>query len=93
MAPQKIMQPQFSDLIGKRRHCCHACSGRGMFAPSIPSCSIKMPRKSWIVVERCDSCERFEDDLAAALSRYAIAGWFLCKDGGWHAIADCSSSR
>ena len=46
-----------------------------------------------MIIERCDSCERFEDDLAAALSRYSTAGWFQCEDGGWHALAEPTSLR
>jgi len=93
MADQTVTARQSGGRVGKRRCPCHACEGKGFFAASIPSCRIRMPQESWIVVERCDSCERFEDDLMAALSRYAVAGWFQCQDGGWHAIADSNSRQ
>lgn len=67
---------------------CQACRGSGIRAPAHPSCKIAGNRWPWIVVERCDTCERFADDLQAALTDYAVAGWFRCVDGGWHALAD-----
>ena len=62
-----------------------------MLLGTAPSCIIKACRALWIVVERCDTCERFADDVAAALSQFTIAGWFQCDDGGWHALADSGS--
>jgi hypothetical protein len=73
------------------RHACPACAGSGLFSPAVPSCTIKACRARWIVVERCDACEQFVDDLAAALSRFNVAGWFQCDSGGWHALADSGS--
>lgn len=72
----------------RRRRRCEGCDGTGIRAPAIPSCRIRAWREPWIVVERCDSCERFPDDLAAALARYYVAGWFRCDNGGEHALAD-----
>ena len=66
---------------------CQSCGGIGLFAPAVPSCDIPGKRAAWIVVERCDTCERYANDVAAALARFGIAGWFRCNDGGWHALA------
>lgn len=70
-----------------RRRCC-CCGGSGVLAPAAPSCDIAGWTATWIVVERCDACARFEDDLSAALSRFRVAGWFRCTDGGEHALAN-----
>ena len=67
---------------------CGACGARGVLYPATPSCRIVGWRPPWVVVEKCDACERFEDDLGAALSRFRIAGWFRCEDGGDHVLAD-----
>lgn len=31
--------------------------------------------------------------MDAALSLFAIAGWFQCDDGGWHILADIKSRQ
>lgn len=67
---------------------CQACSGDGLLAPAIPSCNITALKYPWVVIEKCDSCDRFIDDLSAGLSQFKIVGWFLCDDGGYHALAD-----
>ena len=70
---------------------CESCAGQGRRAPATPACRIAALRRPWIVVERCDTCEQYEDDLSAALGAYTIAGWFRCVDGGSHALADATS--
>lgn len=72
---------------------CDGCDGTGVRAPAAPSCSLPARRRPWVVVERCDVCERFASDFEAALSRYRLAGWFQCCAGGWHALADSRSRR
>lgn len=67
---------------------CEGCGGTGIRAPASPSCRIEIPARHWIVVEKCNTCDLFPDDLSAALSRYRIAGWFTCATGGEHALAD-----
>ena len=67
---------------------CEGCDGTGVRVPATPACRIKALRESWIVVERCDSCERYTDDLSAALTYFRVAGWFLCENRGEHALAD-----
>ena len=71
---------------------CASCNGRGGFAPARPSCQIDAAERPWIVVERCDTCDQFKDDLTAALSLFRIAGWFQCNHGGWHALADARTA-
>jgi len=77
----------------KTRKRCTACGGTGVFGPAAPSCTIPAWREPWIVVERCDVCEGFTDDLQAALSRFDVAGWFVCQSGGEHALADARTAR
>jgi hypothetical protein len=67
---------------------CEACGGKGLFAPAHPSCRIPGLRRPWIVVERCDCCEYFSDDLIAAQSIYDVTGWFPCTSGSLHALAN-----
>lgn len=45
---------------------CEACGGSGIRCPAEPSCSLPDLPVGWVVVERCDLCERYPDDLAAA---------------------------
>ena len=71
--------------IMKRR--CEGCGGDGVRVPADPSCAIDGKPRAWIVVERCDTCEIFADDLAAALSSFRRAGWFRCENGGLHVLA------
>lgn len=70
------------------RHVCDACQDRGARFPCTPSCSIPALKEHWIVVEKCDSCDRFPDDLSAAVAFFRVAGWFPCSDGGEHVLAD-----
>jgi hypothetical protein len=75
------------------RRKCDGCNGNGVRAPALPSCRIDGAEHPWIVVERCDTCERFEDDLSAALSLFRVAGWHRCRSGGMHALANVHSKR
>lgn len=77
----------------KSRPECEGCAGSGVRVPARPACSIPGLIPTWIVVERCDTCELFDDDLTAALSMYGVAGWFLCVNGGYHALARTRSVR
>jgi hypothetical protein len=79
--------------LRQRMRACVACSGAGVLDPAMPSCDLPPFGPGWILVERCDACERFSDDLAAARSRYTVAGWFQCRRGGWHAVAASNSKR
>jgi len=72
---------------------CDACDGSGTRAPASPSCTIAAPGPLWIAVERCDACEKYPDDLAAALAEYRVAGWFFCASCALHAFADARTLR
>jgi hypothetical protein len=87
------MKPAAIDRKVSKRARCPACGGSGVLMPALPSCDIPALRRPWFVVERCDTCERFSDDLAAASTRYTIAGWFRCANGGEHALVDGRSRR
>jgi hypothetical protein len=75
------------------RTLCDGCDGSGIRAPAQPSCKIEGERAPWIAVERCDTCDRYPDDLTAALSQFKVAAWFQCSDGGFHALADSGTRR
>ena len=72
---------------------CEGCGGTGLRLPATPSCEIQGPDHPWICVEKCDTCDRFEDDLAGALTKFCVAGWFRCASGGEHVLADSASRR
>lgn len=66
---------------------CEGCDGTGIRSPAEPSCQITALISSWTVVERCDCCEKFTDDAAAAREIFCTVRWIECEGGGWHAIA------
>jgi len=76
-----------------RQHKCGACGGNGVLFPCHPACRIPGLTRAWIVVEKCDSCDKFADDLSAALGSFEVAGWFLCADGGEHVLAHTQTQR
>ena len=65
---------------------CEGCDGSGIRAPAEPSCVIAEEAAGWTVVERCDACELYADDLAAAARVFEQIKWVQCTEGGWHAI-------
>lgn len=77
----------------RARQICDACQGRGARFPCAPSCAIAALKRPWIVVERCDTCDSFPDDLSAAMTFFELAGWFRCSDGGEHALADARTRK
>jgi hypothetical protein len=59
--------------------------GNGIRCPATPSC--QLPRlKGWTVVERCDTCDRYPNDLAAAATLFQTVKWIVCAAGGLHAV-------
>ena len=72
---------------------CRACGGSGVLAPAVPSCKIRARKEPWVVVEKCDVCEQYVNDLAAASSLFQVAGWFACENGAEHALANRRSAR
>lgn len=69
----------------RRTKRCPGCPGNGIRCPATPSC--RLPRlQGWTVVERCDTCERYPNDLAAAAALFRTVKWVACADGGRHAV-------
>lgn len=75
------------------RNRCQACGGSGVMAPAMPSCKIPAWKEPWIVVEKCDACDRYVDDLTAASSVFQVAGWFACSNAAEHALANRHSAH
>jgi hypothetical protein len=65
---------------------CEGCDGSGVRCPAEPSCILSNLPRDWVVVERCDYCERYPDDLAAARVVCEVATWMRCSEGGLHAV-------
>jgi hypothetical protein len=65
---------------------CENCDGSGIRAPVAPSCPLPDCPEGWVVVERCDYCDRYPDDLEAASVIFAEVRWTQCASGGWHAL-------
>lgn len=65
---------------------CEVCEGSGIRAPASPSCRIDIG-DDWVIVERCDTCEVFSDDLSAARMIDTDARWTACANGADHAVA------
>lgn len=65
---------------------CEGCDGSGIRAPAHPSCPVDCPT-GWIIVERCDLCEKFPSDFEAALSRYKQVKTAECSNKSEHIIA------
>ncbi len=65
---------------------CEGCDGSGVRIPAEPSCLLPVLPEDWCVVERCDCCEKYSNDLAAGLAFSKNGEWVKCAAGGWHAI-------
>lgn len=65
---------------------CEGCGGTGIRFPAEPSCVLRHVPSGWIVVERCDYCQRYADDLTAAHIVCEHAEWVRCESGGLHAV-------
>lgn len=72
---------------------CDGCDGSGVRAPASPSCNLPINNSHVIVVERCDACQRFDNDMQAAQSMYDVANWITCSNGGSHVIANVRTLR
>ena len=65
---------------------CEGCDGSGIRCPASPSCTIPAAGEGWTIVERCDCCELYPDDLAAARVLFQETIWVKCEANGDHAI-------
>ena len=73
-----------SDVTGESQ--CEGCDGTGIRVPADPSCLLPAEASNWIVVEKCDYCDRYEDDFAAAAQVFETVKWVQCASAGWHAL-------
>lgn len=64
---------------------CEACNDAGLHVPASPSCRLGH-EPGWIVVERCDACEMFADDHAAASTVFHEVQWIVCANHGDHVV-------
>lgn len=67
---------------------CEGCDGTGVRDHAHPSCTIPFLNAGWRVIEKCDACDKFEDDLEAAKSVAKYACWATCLNGCPHAIGN-----
>ena len=65
---------------------CEGCDVNGIRSPANPSCMFDRDLTGWIIVERCDYCEKFPDDEQAALAILEEVEWIDCVSGGEHVI-------
>jgi hypothetical protein len=73
---------------------CEGCDGSGVRWPAEPGCHIPgLDESEWTIVERCDSCQRYEDDIQAAREIFEVTAWVSCLDDGWHAIGKVLRAR
>ncbi len=74
---------------------CEGCSDQekpGVRDDAHPDCGVAVP-EGWVVVERCDECELYPDDISAAKALYRKPKYIKCPNGGWHAIAQAFTRR
>lgn len=62
------------------------CCEKGIRDQANPSCGFEAP-PGFVIVERCDACQLFSDDLKAAEAWGDMARWFHGECGHTHAIA------
>lgn len=66
---------------------CGASEVEGIRWPAEPDCPLpEIEGSNWEIVEKCDTCNRYPDDLSAAARLFSIVRWVPCADGGWHAV-------
>ncbi len=72
---------------------CEGCDGGGIRFPAEPSCTLRDLPTGWVVVERCDACAQYPDDLVAAEVVCEEPTWFHCESGGLHAVGRLRGRR
>ncbi len=64
---------------------CETCNGPGIVSSAYPSCKLLVTAEElngdWVVVERCDDCQRFIDDMNAATHFYEECVAVDCENG------------
>ncbi len=71
---------------------CEGCDGVGIRDHSEPSCALEIP-DGWHVVERCDACDKFANDVAAAHAFYREMRTLACSHTGEHVLVREASKR
>jgi hypothetical protein len=71
--------------MGRNVRRCAGCPGNGIRCPATPSCRLSL-LQGWTVVEHCDTCDRYPDDLAATAALFLTVKWVTCANGGLHAV-------
>ena len=79
-------QAAFGNNSSERAGGCEGCDGNGIRCPAEPSCVLPDLPVGCVVVERCDYCERYPNDLAAAQAVCEDAKWIRCESGGLHTV-------
>lgn len=82
-------------LIGQSDNGCFECGGTGVHDPATPSCTVPDVPEGWHIVERCDNCEWFDDDMGAARVYYEDNSILevYCTDGGSHVAVNSAGRR
>lgn len=65
---------------------CEGCDGSGIRCPAEPSCAMPDLSLGSVIVERCDYCQQYPDDLAAAEVVCDDPTLIRCESGGVHAV-------
>jgi hypothetical protein len=76
----------FSNCFSQGGGDCEGCDGTGIRCPAEPSCVLSNLPRGWVVVERCDYCEQYPDDLVAAHVLCEVVTRIRCAEGGLHAV-------
>ncbi len=64
---------------------CEGCDGSGIRVPAEPGCRIPvLDSLDWVIVEKCDTCDQYTDDLGAASTLFEEVVRVQCLAGGWH---------
>lgn len=75
---------------------CESCDGSGIrlnAEPSVIFMGKNAPNEDEMVIERCDTCGRFEDDLAAANAFFFLVREVESTDNFHHVLVQKSSTR
>lgn len=72
---------------------CDGCVTRlGLRFPVHVSCKFDPPLRGVEIVERCDLCDAFRDDLDAAHLVSPSARWVVCDEGHYHAVVPADAA-
>ena len=75
------MDPRLQDENG-----CEVCYGTGVIINAEPSCKLPPLGSGETVIEKCDNCEKFSNDIDAALSVAQEIKIIKCEERGLHVV-------